>query len=225
MYQKPMKFERSDKQPKKIIIENRVTPIKRLIAMLSFPALLVACFYVLNYKEYHSLWPSLDFIFASLFIASPFAIVVSYKMCKRLKTKIILTDEKIIRKPPRGKELHMSWSEIKKIKMGLDEKNNCLYLVFTRAERYVPFDNDNRIYCPPGSFPSKEYLSRDAANLILKKIDLYKILIEGKREHLEEITKKHNPSLQGPATPAAPNMTGEKRLPARPSSSAAPTPK
>jgi hypothetical protein len=98
-------------------------------------------------------------------------------------------------------------------------------LIFTRNKGSALFNDNKRIFCPPGLSKERPFLSREAANLILKKIDLYNISIKGKRELLEEIIKTPHKSQQAPTRPVAQNMTGRNQLPVRPSSAQKPTPK
>jgi len=224
MYQNLKEVERPYKQ-KKIIIESNITPITRKITILSGPAMLVGFFAMIFIKGLNKYSFSLDHIFAFLPIAGPFAFFISYKFWKALGTKVILTDQKITKKAPSGKELHLNWSEIKKISIIKNLDTNCIHLVFSRKKRMVPFDNTNRILCPPGTFFSKTYLPEDAASLILNKIDLYKIPVRGTRGFLEEIVNNSSKSLKGQARPAIPNMAVRKQFPAKPSSSQTPTPK
>lgn len=225
MYQSPLEIGPSDNQKKRIIIENNVTPLTRKITVLSGPALLVGFFVTIFLGGLNEHPFSLDHIKAFLPIACPFAFLISYKCWKAMGTKVILTDQKIIKKTPRGKERHLYWNEIKKISITTSFKPNGIYLVFSRKKLSTPFNRGNRILCPSGTLFSKTCLSEDAARLILNQIDKYKISAKRVRGFLEEIMSKSSSSLKGQARPLIPNNFGRKRVPARPSSTQRPTPK
>jgi hypothetical protein len=142
-------------------------------------------------------------------IAAPFVFYVSYKMWKDLETKIILTNERIIRKQPFSKDLHMSWSDINKVTIGKAMKGKIqdrtrVYLMFTRKKQRFLFNRGETIHCPSaGLFSKDNSLSRDAANLLLRNIDLYRIPIKGERELLEAMAGKPDKSLHETSTPTA----------------------
>jgi hypothetical protein len=230
MHQKPIKLKRRGNQPKTIIIENDFTPIQKLGAIISGPALLVAFFVVLFLeKEFNTSSLSLEFVIVCSVFSIPFAFFISYNLWKAVGTKIILTDQKIIRKSPSGSEFHLYWRDVKTI--NISESNHCIHLIFSRKKRSVAFDNANRICCPPGAllstFFNNKYLSGEAAVLIQNKIHQYKIRVKGNGTSLDEIVRKTSKSLQGLNRPAVPPPlpTGRKRLPAGSSSSQTPTPK
>jgi hypothetical protein len=243
-----MEFQQFGKKQKIITVENNVTPLIRLLAILFAPVVLAICFWVIFIMETDGLSPSsnyieviggciykmltqgsteclpdLGYIILCSILGGPFAFFISYKFWKILKTKIILTDQRIIKKPPSGKEIQLYWNEIKKIEISSGKGGNLL--IFTRNERSALFDDSNRILCPPNPNKERPFISREAANLILKKIDLYNISIRGNRELLEEIIKTPHKSRQGPTRPVAQNMTGRNRMLDRPSSAQRPTPK
>jgi hypothetical protein len=211
-----MEVERPIKNPTKIIIENDFAPITKLAIILSGPALLVSFFVQLFLGEFNTSQISLDFVIVSAFIGSPFAFFIPYTLWKALGTKIILTDQKIIKKSPSGAELHLYWSEVKKIYITHNDQTKCIHLIFTRKKRAVPFDNANRICCPPGALVStlfsKKNLPGEAAVLIRNKIHLYRIRVKGSRTHLDEIVRKSLQVLNRPAVPP-PLKTGRKRVP------------
>lgn len=223
-----MEVERPIKKPTKILIGNDFTPLTKLAIIFSGPALLVLFFVQLFLEEFNTSRISLDFVIVSAFIGSPFAFFISYNLWKALGTKIILTDQKIIKRSPSGAELHLYWSEVKKIYITHNDQTKCIHLIFTRKKWSVPFDNANRICCPPGALVStlfnKKNLPGEAAVLIRNKIQLYRILVKGSITHLDEIVRKSLPGLNRPAVPP-PLKTGRKRLPAGSSSSQTPTPK
>jgi hypothetical protein len=243
-----MEFEQPGKKQKTITVENEITPARRLVVLLLGPGILVGFFWAIFIIENEGLpaWsnmidvlggcilklltegnteclPDLGYIILCTILGGPFAFFITYKVWQDLKTKIILTDQKIIKKQPFGKEIQLYWSEIKKVRILSAKESN--QLVFTRNKGSALFNDNKRIFCPPGLNKESPFLSRDAANLILKKIDLYNISIKGKRELLEEIIKTPPKSQQGPTRPVAQNMTGRSRMPDRPSSAQRPTPK
>jgi hypothetical protein len=144
---------------------------------------------------------------------------------KAFGTKVILTDQKIINKTTSGKEHHLYWSRVKKISMIKNADTNCIHFVFSSKNRSTPFDNDSRIFCPPDVIFGKTNWPAEATSLILNKIDLYKIHIEGERGLLEELSIKSNQSLPKQARKAIPHKEVKKHIPARSSSSQTPTPK
>ncbi len=229
MHQKPIKLKRRDNRQKTIIIENDITPIIKLGVIISGPALLVFFFVALFLREFNTSSFSWDYVIVCSFITIPFAFFISYYLWKALGTKVKLTDQKIIKKSPSGAELHLYWRDVKKIYITQNDQTKCIHLIFTRKKRAVPFDNANRICCPPGALDSnlfsKKNLSGVAAGLFLNKIHLYTIRVKGNRTPLDEIVKKFSKSLQGVNRPAVPPPlpTSRKRLPAGSSSSQTPT--
>jgi Ca2+/Na+ antiporter len=201
-----MEFELPYNQQKEIIITNNVTRIKRLFTILFFPVTLTFCFVFLYRVEMSHEGIAFTDMLIFLPIAVLFVFYVSNRMSKDLETKIILTNEKIIRKPPFSKEFRMSWSAIEKITIGpghhlgplqfLGGKNS---LIFTRKKRKFLSIFFNHIHCPPGV---EKYLSADAAKLILRNSALYHIPIEGKIELLEEISRNSMTDVLSQQTPA-----------------------
>ena len=222
-----MEVERPIKKPTKIIIGNDATLKQRLLAIFFGPLLLAVCFFKIHYKEYGSFLPSLDYILACSVLAFPFAFLISYKWYKTLGIKVILTDQKVIKKPHSGRELHLYWKEIKKIYIAQNPNNKIVNLTFTRNKRYRPFNKDDQIHCPPGALLNRKHLSWEAADLILKKIDSYKIPVKGDRAILAEIVRRFDNSSQSAVRPAAPltHQKSRKHLPAGSTSSQTPTPK
>ncbi len=167
-------LELPHKQQKTIMVKNNIAPIKKLLMMLLVPALLALMGYIILLEEnaFNQPSPLVPIVMFS-FIAAPFVFYSSIAMWKDLETQIILTSENIIRKQPLSKEFHMIWNDIKQIAIA-ERKKRLIELRFTS-------NRDNHICC---LFPG---LSGDAANLMLEKIDLYKIPIKGKREHLERL--------------------------------------
>ena len=243
-----MEFEQPGKKQKTITVENEITPARRLVVLLLGPGILVGFFWAIFIIENEGLpaWsnmmdvlggcilkllaegnteclPDLGYIILCTILGGPFAFFITYKIWQDQKAKIILTDQKIIKKQPFGKEIQLYWSEIKNVRILSAKESN--QLIFTRNKGSALFNDNKRIFCPPGLNKERPFLSREAANLILKKIDLYNISIKGKRELLEEIIKTPHKSQQGPTRPVAQNMTGRNHLPVRPSSPQKPTPK
>jgi len=243
-----MEFEQPGKKQKAITVEKEITPAKRLVVLLLGPGILVGFFWAIFIIENEGLpsWsnmidvlggcilnllaegnteclPDLGYIIFCTILGGPFAIFITYKIWQDLKTKVILTDQKIIKKQPFGKEIYLYWREIKKVRIISADAYN--QLVFTRGKGSALFNDSSRIFCPPDLKKEKPFLSRDAANLILKKIDLYKISIKGNRELLEEIIKAPHKSQQAPTRPIAQNITARNRVPIRPSSTQKPTAK
>ncbi len=243
-----MEFEQLGKKQKIITVENNVSPLIRLVAILFAPVLLAICFWAVFIIENEGLpagsdmidvlggcilklltegntecLPDLGYILFCTILFGPFVFFASYKFRKILKTKIILTDQRIIKKPPSGKENQFYWNEIKKIEFFSGKGGK--QLVFTINEGPSLFDDSNRILCPTNPNKERPFLSREAANLILKKIDLYNISVMGKRELLAEIIKTPHKSQKGRTRPVAQNMTGRNRMPVRPSAPQKPTPK
>ena len=223
-----MEVARPIKKPTKIIIGKDATLKQRLMAIFFGPLLLAVCFLKIHYKEYGSFVPSSDYILACSVLAFPFVVYISYKWYRNLGIKVILTDQKVIKKPLSGRVLHFDWREIKKIYFTVNPKNEneIVSLIFTRKKRYRPFDKKNYIFCSPGPM-SKENGFREAADLILKKIDKYKISVKGDRAILEEIVRRSANASQTTPRPATPlkHQTGNKHLPVGSSSSQTPAPK
>ena len=194
MYQKTMELELPVKRHKVIIIKVDVTPVKRLLTILFFPALVafsLFAIYLLELFQKDNPFPLMDLLRFSPIVA-PLVIYVSYQLWKELETQIILTNKHIVRIRPFNKILRINWSDIKTIsigpfKTGENHEKTHINLVLTRKRQKHLSRRDKRIFCPPDSFFNKKTLTRDAANLILRNIDLYKIPIEGDRVILEEI--------------------------------------
>ncbi len=200
-----MKRELLDDQQNKIIVANNVTLKKQLFTILFFPGLLALCFSGLYLDETPYGPILLKDILRFCLIVSPLIFYVSYKMWKDLETKIILTNEKIIRTQPFGKDLHMRWSDIKRVTIGAVIKKNIqdrtrVYLMFTGKKHSSLSSRAETIHCPSAGFFSKgNLLSRDAANLILRNIDMYSIPIKGEKERLEELAEEPDKARQGTA--------------------------
>ena len=195
MYRNLMEVARPIKKPTKIIIGKDATLRQRLIAIFSGPLLLAVCFLKIHYKEYGSFLPSLDYILACSVLAFPFVIYISFKWYRALGIKVILTDQQVIKKPYSGQALYLYWSEIKKIYFTGHPEKKIANLIFTRKKRYRPFDKNNYIACSIGPM-RKENRLWEAASLILKQIDLYKIPVKGNRAILEEIVRCSDKSSQ-----------------------------
>jgi hypothetical protein len=242
MRQNPMKFKRGVNQQKPIIIKNDISPIIKIAAIISGPALLIAGFVGIFLKEFDtSIVPflidlflgefdtsqvSLDYVLTCAVFSLLFGFPISYHFWKTMGTKIILTGQKIIRKSPSGAEFHLYWRDIKTIYIA--QKMHCIQLIFTSKSIALPFDNDNRIICPPGGFLTdllrKTNLSGEAALFIRNKIHQYRIHIDWGRVYLDEIVRKYVKSLEGLNRPAgpAPLKSGNNQLPSEPSSSETP---
>ena len=205
----PMKHELLDNQQNKITVTNDVTLKKRLSTILFFPALLAICFSVFYSKGMSPEPITFKDILLFTPIAAPFVFYVSYKMWKDLETKIILTNEIIIRKQPFSKDLHLSWRNIIKVTIGKVMKGNNqektrILLAFVGKKQSSLFNRNETIHCPSAGFFGKDNpLSRDAANLVLRNIDQYRIPIKGERELLEEMAGKPVESLQETPRPKA----------------------
>ena len=216
-----MQVEPPGKQQKTITIENEVTPLNKLMAILITPVILVVVFWAIFIIETEHLSTSSDYlnllagcilnllttgnteclpdsgyIILCTILSGPFALFCSYKIWQNLKSKTILTEQKIINKQASGKEIQLYWSEIKKVR--IFSANQAHQLVFTRNKGASLFDDSGRIFCPPGLSKKRPFISRDAANLILKKIDRYNISVKGERTLLEEIIKMPHKSQQAP---------------------------
>ena len=193
MYNNMMDAEAPGTRRKRIIIETIVTPLSRLTAIFLAPAILVCGYAQIFLKGHNTYSFSLEHVLVFSIIAGPFAFFISYKFWKALGTKVILTDQKIIKKMTSGKETHLNWSDLKKISITKNPEMNCFYFVFSKKKRMIPFDNASRIFCPPTRFFGKTNLSHEAIIFILKKINSYKIPVDGKREFLEELSASSKP--------------------------------
>jgi hypothetical protein len=243
-----MTVKQPGKKQKIITLENEVTPLKQLAAILMVPVLLVfffwaifiieteggdlssdflnvlvGCFYKMISQGCTECVPDLGYIILCTIIGGPLGFVCSYKIWQNLKSKIILTDQKIINKQAFGREIQLYWSEIKKIKI-IDGAGGT-QLVLTNNKGSALLGDNNRIFCPPALSNKSPFISRNAANLILKKIHRYNIPIKGERWLLEEIIKPPHPSQQAPTRPVAQNITPKNRLPVKPRPAQKPTPK
>jgi hypothetical protein len=167
--------------------------------------------------------PDLGYIILCTILGGPFALFITYKIWQDLKTKVILTDQKVIKKQPFGKETQLYWREIKRVKIISADTFN--QLVFTKSKGSALFSDNGRIFCPPDLNNEKPLLSREAASLILEKIDRYNISIKGNREYLEEIIKATPQPQQNTIRRVAQNTTARNHTPMRPSSPKKPTPK
>ena len=199
-----MQADRPGKKEQIMTVENKVAPSKQMFMILIVPLLLVFCFWAIFIIENQGLPPNSDYlnviagciykmvsqgntgclpdlgyILICTIIGGPFAFWCSYKIWQNQKSKIILTDQKIIKKKPFGKEIQLYWSEIKKIKIISGDAGTQLF--FTRNKGLGLFDNKNRIFCPPSLKQERPFLPPDAVNLILSKIDLYNIPIKGEK--------------------------------------------
>jgi hypothetical protein len=181
-----MALEQADRQHKTTIVANPVTPMKQLLTILFTPVVLVLCLVYLSFTENDSSLLSPIAIIAFTIIAGPFALAVSYAMWKDLVTQIILTNDNIIRKPPRGKTLYLRWNDIKTITI---VNRGGIQLRFTRKKQNFFSSRDNHILCPPG-FLFTNTLTKEAVHFILQKSQLYKIPIQGKKEQLKEIISR-----------------------------------
>ena len=243
-----MEVEQPGKKQKTITIENEATTKNKLVAMLITPIILIVVFWAIFIIETEHLstssdylalltgciinslttgntecLPDLGYIILCTILSGPFALFCSYKIWQNLKSKTILTEQKIINKQSSGKEIQLYWSEIKKVR--IFSTNQASQLVFTKSKGPALFDNNNRIFCPPGLSKKKPFISRDAANLILKKIDRYNIAIKGERALLEEIIQTPHKSQQAPTRPVTQNMPATNHLPVRPPLAQKPTSK
>ena len=245
-----MEVEQSNKKQKVLTIEKEITPVRRLAVLLLGPGILVGLFWAVFIIENEGLpagsnmidvlggcilkmltqgnaecLPDPGYIILCTILGGPFAFFITYKIWQDLKTKVILTDQKIIKKQPSGKEIQLYWSEIKKVRIiSVDAGSQ---LIFTRNKGSALFNDSKRIFCPPNLNKERPFLSRDAANLILKKIDRYNISVKGNRELLEVIIITPHKPQQGPTSPIAQNLTTRNRLPLKPSPTPTqkPTPK
>jgi len=243
-----MEVEQPGKKQNTITIENEVTPKNKLVAILITPVILVVVFWAIfiieteglsTSEDYLSLLagciinslatgnteclPDIGYILLCTILSGPFALFCSYKIWQNLKSKTILTEQKIINKQSSGKEIQLYWSEIKKVR--IFSANQASQLVFTKSKGPALFDNNNRIFCPPGLSKKRPFISRDAANLILKKIDRYNISVKGERVLLEKIIKTPHKPQQTPTRSTTQNRAAKNPLPVRPPSGQKPTPK
>jgi hypothetical protein len=243
-----MEVEQPGKKQKTITIENEVTTKNKLVPLLITPVILVVVFWAIFIMETEGLstrsdylallagcminllttgntecLPDLGYIILCTILSAPFAIFITCKISQNLKSKIILTDQKIIQRQHSGKEIQLYWGEIKKVR--ILSADQCSQLIFTRNKGSALFNDKKRIFCPPIPNEDRPFISRDAVNLILNKIDRYNIPIDGNRALLEEIIKAPHQSQQWPTRPVAQNMTTKNHLPAKPSSAQKPTPK
>ena len=224
MNQNPMKTEGTDNQQKRIIVKNNVTLQSRLAAILFVPAILVLAVIKIFAKGYNTHSFSVEHVVGFSIIAGPFLLYISYKLWKDLGTKVILTDQKIIEKPRSGKGLQFTWREIKKINITKNPKAGSIHFVFSNKKRVLLFDNDSRIFCPPGTILGKGHLSEDAISFILEKIDTYKIPVKAPKGLLAELAIKSGQSPQRQSPPPIPTTKVRKPISAKPSSSQRPTP-
>ena len=221
-----MKVQQPGNPHKMITIERQISPLRRWGLILLVPAMLVFFFWAIFIIETRGLSPSSDFlnvllgcileilaqgctecipdlgyiIFCSI-LGGPFAIIISYKIWQSLNTKIIFTDQSIIKKQSWSKETQIGWNEIKKIKVLKGDKG--MELMFTRNKGSAIFDNSNRIFCLLILRYERSSVSSAAANLILAKIDTYNISVKGERKALEEMAQKTHQLRHSPSRPAA----------------------
>ena len=167
--------------------------------------------------------PDLGYIILCTIIGGPLAFVCSYKIWQNLKSKIILTDQRIVQKQAFGKEIQLYWKEVKKIKI-IDGAGGT-QLILTNNKGSALLGDTNRIFCPPALSNKSPFISRDAANLILKKIHRYNIPIKGERWLLDEIIQTPHQSQHPPTLPVAQNMTAKNSLRVRPSTAQKSVPK
>ncbi|MGD9045860.1 MAG: hypothetical protein PVG06_19260 [Desulfobacterales bacterium] len=231
-----------------LTVENKIAPSKQVAVILMTPALLVVFFMAIFIIENEGLstssdyflilaeclikalrqgntecLPDLGYIILCTILGGPFALFCSYKIWQHSKTAIILTNQKIVKKKPSGKEIQLYWSEIKKVRIISTEHGS--QLNFTKTKGRALFNDKNRIFCPPDLSKEKPFLPPDAANLILKKIDRYNITVKGNRDLLEEIIKTPHQSQQEPTGIETQNITPTTHFLIWPSSAKKPTPK
>lgn len=243
-----MQVNQPGKQQKIITIENEASLVKQLVVILlptvglslffwaifiveneglstssDFGWALLGCIYKMLSQGCTECVPDLGYIILCTILGGPFAFIISYKIWQNLKSKVILTDQRIVQKQASGREIQLYWKEIKKIKiLGGD---GWTQLVLTNNTGSALLGDNNRIFCPSTPKKGRPSIPPDAANLILKKIDLYKISVKGDRTLLEEIIKAPHKSQQAPTRPVAQNTPSRTRMPVRPSSTQKPTPK
>jgi hypothetical protein len=243
-----MELQQPGNKQRTIIIENEVTLVKQLVAILVVPVflafffwaifiieneggdlssdflnVLVGCFYKMLSQGCTECVPDLGYIILCTIIGGPLSFVCSYKIWQNLKSKIILTDQRIVQKQAFGKEIQLYWREIKKIK--IIEGAGGTQLVLTNNKGSALLGDTNRIFCPPTQKKGRFFISPDAAYLILKKINRYNIPVKGERWLLEEIIQAPHQSQQARTRAVAQNIIGTNHLPVRPSSPQKPTPK
>lgn len=243
-----MQAKQPGKKQKILTLENEVTPLKQLVAILIVPVflvfffwaifiieneggdlssdflyVLVGCFYKMLSQGCTECVPDLGYIILCTIIGGPLAFVCSYKIWQNLKSKIILTDQRIVQKQAFGKEIQLYWKEVKKIKIIAAVGGT--QLVLTNNKGSALLGDTNRIFCPSALSNKSPFISRDAANLILEKIHRYNIPIKGERWLLDEIIQTPHQSQQPPTLPVAQNMTAKNSLRVRPSTAQKPVPK
>jgi hypothetical protein len=243
-----MQIKQPGKKQKILTIESEVTLVKQLVAILVVPVMLVfffwaifiieneggdlssdflsvlvGCFYKMLSQGCTECVPDLGYIILCTIIGGPLSFVCSYKIWHNLKSKIILTDQRIVQKQAFGKEIQLYWRAIKKIK--IIEGAGGTQLVLTNNKGSALLGDTNRIFCPPTQKKGIFFIPPDAANLILKKIDRYKITVKGDRTLLEDVVQPPHQSQQASARPVTPNINGTNHLPAGPSSPHRPTPR
>lgn len=243
-----MQVQQPGNKQRTIIIENEVTLLKQLVAILIVPVLLVfffwaifiieneggdlssdflnvlvGCFYKMLIQGCTECVPDLGYIILCTIIGGPLSFVCSYKIWQNLKSKIILTDQRIVQKQAFGKEIQLYWKEVKKIKIIAAVGGT--QLVLTNNKGSALLGDNNRIFCPPVLSKKRPFMSPFAANLILKKINRYNIPVKGERWLLAEIIQPPHPSQQIPTRPATQNITAKNYVPARPSLVQKSTPK
>jgi hypothetical protein len=247
-HRKLMQAKQPGKKQKILTLENEVTPLKQLVAILIVPVflvfffwaifiieneggdlssdflyVLVGCFYKMLSQGCTECVPDLGYIILCTIIGGPLAFVCSYKIWQNLKSKIILTDQRIVQKQAFGKEIQLYWKEVKKIKIIAAVGGT--QLVLTNNKGSALLGDTNRIFCPSALSNKSPFISRDAANLILEKIHRYNIPIKGERWLLDEIIQTPHQSQQPPTLPVAQNMTAKNSLRVRPSTAQKPVPK
>ncbi len=240
-YRNPMGMQQTKDRKIEITIAREIAPLKRLGAILFTPALFVAFFWAIFIIETEGLSPRSDYflvlagcikglitegstecvpdlgyiVFCSI-LGGPFVIIISYKIWQALNTKIVLTEQSIIKKQPWNKKIQFGWNEIKKIEIFEGLKGT--ELMFTRNSGSALFGNSNRFFCPLILRNKRASLSSAAANLILNKIDTYSIFVKGDREALEQMVQVPHQKRQGPLRSVTPNMSGRNRFQHRPPS-------
>ena len=243
-----MKVHRPGKKQNIITIENKVTLVKKLVVIflpavalaLAFWAIfivesegldlssdfgyaLLGCIYKMLSQGCTECLPDLSYIILCTILGGPFAFLISYVIWQHLKSKIILTDQRIVQKLASGKKIQLYWKEIRKVQIIPAAVGPRLILTSNKGPNLL--GDTNRIFCPISLSQKNQLLPRVAANLILKKIDRYNIPVKGNRDLLEGIIKTPHQSQQGPARIGIQNITAPNRLPSRPSSAQKPTPK
>jgi len=229
-YQNRMEDQHHGKQPLRITVERDISSVKLLGAILIAPAMLAGFFWAIFIIESEGLSPTSDFlnvltgcilkllsdgcteclpdlgyILFCTVLGGPFALFISYKIWQGLKTKIILSDLRIIKKQPSGKEIQFFWNEIQKIR--ILSGHGVVQVIFTRKKGSVLLDNNNNKFCTLTLRNEKPVISSAAAYLILNKIESYGISIIGEIELLEEIVQTPHQTRQGPLRPFTPNTT------------------